>query len=122
VRVGSEMAVAPSASGRVLVAFQDPEIMELRIRESMVESSADELKAFRKDIHKAAVRGFSSIDSHQYAGVHAISFPVLDTNRHAIAAITVPMLPRIDGVAQMSQGDVEAVLRQSVSRLSERIG
>jgi DNA-binding IclR family transcriptional regulator len=122
VRVGSEIAVAPTASGRVLVAFQDPEEMELRIRESMGDSSPSAIKAFRRDVHEAAVKGFSSIDSHQYAGVHAISFPVLDMNRQAIAAITVPMLPRVDGVPQMSLRNVEDAMRQSVVRLSERIG
>lgn len=122
VKVGSEIAVAPTASGRVLVAFQDPEIMELRMRESMASSSAQEIKAFRRDVHEAAVKGFASIDSRQYAGVHAVSFPVLDNNRHAIAAVTVPMLPRIDGVLQMSLRNVEEAMRQSVLRLSERIG
>jgi DNA-binding IclR family transcriptional regulator len=122
VKVGSEIAVAPTASGRVLVAFQDPEIMELRMRESMASSSPSEIKAFRRDVHEAAVKGFASIDSHQYAGVHAVSFPVLDNNRHAIAAVTVPMLPRVDGVPQMSLRNVEETMRQSVLRLSERIG
>jgi DNA-binding IclR family transcriptional regulator len=122
VKVGSEIAVAPTASGRVLVAFQDPEVMELRMRESMAKSSATELKSFRRDVHDAAVKGYASIDSHQYAGVHAVSFPVLDNNRHAIAAITVPMLPRVDGVSQMSVRRVEETMREMAKRLSERIG
>ncbi|GGG14441.1 IclR family transcriptional regulator [Rhizobium wenxiniae] len=122
VRVGSEISVGPTASGRVLIGFQAPEVMELRIRESLANSSAAEMKAFRRDVHEAAVKGFASIDSHQYAGVHAVSFPVLDNNRHAIAAVTVPMLPRVDGQPQLSQREVEQIMRQCVSRLSERVG
>ena len=76
----------------------------------------------RKDAHEAAVRGFASIRSRQYSGIHAISFPVLDANRHAIAALTVPMLPRVDGTKQASLGEVEKVLRRSAERLSKRIG
>jgi DNA-binding IclR family transcriptional regulator len=121
VRVGSEIAVEPSASGRVLVALQDPDVMELRMRESLSEHTRAKVKAFRKDAHEAAVRGFASIRSHQYAGVHAISFPVLDANRHAIAALTVPMLPRVDGTIQASPKQVEDALRRSAERLSNRI-
>jgi DNA-binding IclR family transcriptional regulator len=122
VKVGSEIDVEPSASGRVLLAFQDPEVMELRLRECMAGRTQAAVKALRKDAHEAAVRGFASIRSRQYSGIHAISFPVLDANRHAIAALTVPMLPRVDGTKQASLGEVEKVLRRSAERLSKRIG
>ena len=121
-RVGSEIEVAPSASGRVLVAFQDPETLELRIRESLPDKSAAEIQAFGQDVHTVAVKGFASIQSNQYAGVYAIAFPILDINRHAVAALTVPMLARIDGVKQPTRSEVEEALRASTARLSSRIG
>ena len=121
VRVGSEIEVEPTASGRVLIALQDPDVMELRLRESLNGCATAEIKAFRKDAHEAAVKGFSSIRSHQYAGLHAISFPVLDSNHHAIAALTVPMLPRVDGAKQATLAEVESALRESSDRLSRRI-
>jgi DNA-binding IclR family transcriptional regulator len=120
-RVGSEIAVAPSASGLVLVAFQDPIIMELRIKESLLKASEVEMGHFKKVLKKVTSKGFASIKSNQYAGLHAISFPILDINGFAIAAMTVPMLARIDGTRQATLQEVEDKLRQSAANLSSKI-
>jgi DNA-binding IclR family transcriptional regulator len=120
-RVGSEIAVAPSASGLVLVTFQDPAIMELRIKESLSNKSEREIEAFRAILKEVATKGFASIQSNQYAGLHAISFPILDINGYAMAAMTVPMLARIDGEEQIIKSEVEDKLRKSVERLSGKI-
>lgn len=120
-RVGSEIDVAPSSSGLVLLAFQDPVIMELRIQESLSKKTDKEIDAFRKAIKKVASKGFASIKSNQYAGLHAISFPILDIGGNAIAAMTVPMLARIDGTIQNSQNSVEEKLRKSANSLSCKI-
>jgi DNA-binding IclR family transcriptional regulator len=120
-RVGSEIAVAPSASGLVLVAFQDPVIMELRIKESLPKKPEAEIDNFKNLLKQVANKGFASIQSNQYAGLHAISFPILDTNGFAVAAMTVPMLARIDGEKQASQSEVEEKLRLSAANLSNRI-
>jgi DNA-binding IclR family transcriptional regulator len=120
-RVGAEIAVAPSASGLVLVAFQDPVIMELRIRESLLNKSDAEVAIFRGVLNDVMNRGFASIQSNQYAGLHAISFPILDINRNAIAAMTVPMLARIDGEKQVDQSEVEDQLRKSAANLSNKM-
>lgn len=120
-RVGSEIEVAPSASGLVLLAFQDPIIKEIRIKESLPNKSEAEIEAFRISLNEVVEKGFASIQSKQFAGLHAISFPIFDMNGNAVAAITVPMLARIDGTTQFSEKDVEEVLRESVSVLSSKI-
>lgn len=120
-RVGSEIEVAPSASGLVLLAFQDPVIREIRIKESLPNKSEIEIEVFRNSLKSIKKQGFASIQSNQYAGLHAISFPILDMNGNAIAAMTVPMLARIDGTNQFSQEQVQALLKESVSNLSRRI-
>lgn len=120
-RVGSEIEVAPSASGMVLLAFQDPVIREIRIRESLPNSSETEIETFSNGLNEVISKGFASIKSKQYAGLHAISFPILDMSGNAVAAMTVPMLARIDGTDQFSQEHVEEMLRDSVSNLSKKI-
>ena len=120
-RVGSEIAVAPSASGLVLVAFQDPFIIELRIRESLQNASGLEINIFQNVLKEVASKGFASIQSNQYAGLHAISFPILDINGFAVAAMTVPMLTRIDGTQQATKQEVEDKLRKSAANLSNKI-
>jgi DNA-binding IclR family transcriptional regulator len=120
-RVGSEIEVAPSASGLVLLAFQDAIIREVRIKESLPNKSETEVEAFRSTLKIIAHQGYASIKSNQYAGLHAISYPILDINGNAIAALTVPMLARIDGTNQFSQEQVQVLLKESVSTLSRRI-
>jgi DNA-binding IclR family transcriptional regulator len=120
-RVGSEIAVAPSASGLVLVTFQDPAIMELRIKESLPNKSEGEIEAFRSILTEVKLKGFASIQSNQYAGLHAISFPILDMNGYAMAAMTVPMLARIDGEEQITQDKVIEMLRKSTANLGLRL-
>jgi DNA-binding IclR family transcriptional regulator len=119
-RVGSEIAVAPSASGLVLVAFQDPVIMELRVKESLLKRTDTEIDTFKKGLKEVASKGFASIQSNQYAGLHAISFPILDINGFAVAAMTVPMLARIDAEKQTNLNEVEEKLRQSAANLSNK--
>jgi DNA-binding IclR family transcriptional regulator len=120
-RVGSEIAVAPSASGLVLVAFQAPVIMDLRIKESLPNKSEIEIVAFRSALNEVRTNGFASIQSKQYAGLHAISFPILDMNGFAVAAMTVPMLARIDDEKQVTQREVEEQLRKSAATLNRKI-
>jgi DNA-binding IclR family transcriptional regulator len=120
-RVGSEIAVAPSASGLVLLAFQEPVIQELWIKESLPKASEAEITHFKTLLKGVSEKGFASIKSNQYAGLHAISFPILDINHSAIAAVTVPMLARIDGSFQASQQEVEEQLKKSVDVLSQKM-
>jgi DNA-binding IclR family transcriptional regulator len=120
-RVGSEIAVAPSASGLVLMSFQDPIIMDLRVSESLPKASEAEINNLKKALKKVTSQGFASIKSNQYAGLHAISFPILDINGFAVAAMTVPMLARIDGTQQATQQEVEDKLRRSATNLSHKI-
>lgn len=120
-RVGSEIAVAPSASGLVLVAFQDPIIMDLRIRESLPNKTDAEIDVFKTALSAVAANGFASIQSKQYAGLHAIACPILDVHGFALAAMTVPMLARIDGQGQATIADVEAALGKSAADLSSKI-
>jgi DNA-binding IclR family transcriptional regulator len=122
VRTGSEIPVGLSASGRVLIAFQDSDTMELRLRETFEGRPDSELKAFRKEVHEVTVKGYASLQSRQYEGLYAISYPILDVSHHAVAALTVPMLPRIDNVRQASRQDVVSALRDAASKLSKRIG
>ncbi len=120
-RVGSEIEVAPSASGLVLLAFQDSLTKEIRINESLLNKTEDEIELYRTQLKEIEKKGFASIKSRQFAGLHAISFPILDINGFAIAAITVPILARIDAQKQVSQNIVEEKLKESVENLRIKI-
>ncbi|MBX9648219.1 MAG: IclR family transcriptional regulator [Xanthobacteraceae bacterium] len=122
VRVGAELDVVVSASGRVLLAFQDGETRQIRIEESLRRrpEHADPQIAATLDTIRA--RGFESIPSVQVRGLYAVSFPILDSQRHAIAALTVPYAERIDKVDRKSIAIVEETLGATAQTLSRRMG
>jgi DNA-binding IclR family transcriptional regulator len=120
-RVGSEIEVAPSASGMILLGFQDPVITEIRIRESLLNKEQAVIENYKKSLKEVVSKGFASIQSKQYAGLQAISFPILDSNKNAIAAMTVMMLNRIDGLQQTTNQEVEFELNKSALQLMSRI-
>jgi DNA-binding IclR family transcriptional regulator len=118
VRVGAELDVLVSASGRVLLAFQDLELRRLRIDESVAR------RPDHDDVQTDAVldKVKKSIPSVQVRGLYAVSFPIFDTRNHAIAALTVPFAERIDQLHRKSIGTVEVHLGAAARILSARIG
>ena len=122
VRAGSELDVLISASGRVLLAFQDDETRRLWIEESLVRrpDQADrQIGAILDTIRKT---GYESIPSVQVRGLYAISFPILDTQGRAMAALTVPYAERIDQNHRKSIPDVTEALAVAARTLSQRVG
>ncbi len=120
-RVGAELKVGISASGYVLVALQDPIIRQMRMEESLANESPALIKNFKKETEKVLKNGFASIKSNQYAGLQAISFPIFDQHANAIAALTVPMLARIDEEEQMDINFVREKLAEASRLISNRI-
>ncbi|HMJ21065.1 MAG TPA: IclR family transcriptional regulator C-terminal domain-containing protein, partial [Terriglobales bacterium] len=74
------------------------------------------------DVHlnKIKRRGYEQRKSHEVEGVINISFPVLDDRGHAVAALSVPFLQRIE--EPITPVTVIRVLKEASSLLSERIG
>jgi DNA-binding IclR family transcriptional regulator len=122
VRTGSELDVLISASGRVLLAFQNEETTRLRIEESIQrrpEQADRQIHAILDTIRKT---GFESISSIQVRGLYAVSFPILDRQNHALAALTVPYAERIDQTKKMSIPQVTEHLSNAAKILSQRVG
>ncbi len=122
VRVGAELDVLVSASGRVLLAFQDLETRRLRRDESVVRRPDHADARFDAVLAKVKKRGFESIPSVQVRGLYAVSYPILDTRSHAIAALTVPFAERIDQLHRKSIAAIEERLGVAARTLSGRIG
>jgi DNA-binding IclR family transcriptional regulator len=111
-----------SVSGRVLLAFQNEETTKLWLEESVQrkpEQSDPQIQAILESIRKI---GFESVPSVQVRGLYAVSFPILDTQGHAMAALTVPYSERIDQNKRKSIPEVTAALGASARNISERLG
>jgi DNA-binding IclR family transcriptional regulator len=121
-RVGAELDVLVSASGRALLAFQDPETIELRVKESVQRRPEQETVNIGATLESIRVRGFESMVSLQIKGLYAVSYPIFDTRNHALAALTVPYAERLDQNRQTTVLDVEVALGKAARVLSERMG
>jgi hypothetical protein len=66
--------------------------------------------------------GFESIPSVQVRGLYAVSFPILDTQGRALAALTVPYAERIDQNQRKSIPEVTAALGLAARAVSSKVG
>ena len=122
VRAGSELDVLISVSGRVLLAFQDDETRKLWIEESLQRRPEQADPQTGAILDTIRTTGFESIPSMQVRGLYAVSFPILDTQGRAIAALTVPYSERIDQNQRKSIPAVTEALGHAARTLSQRVG
>jgi DNA-binding IclR family transcriptional regulator len=122
VRPGAELDVIISSSGRVLLAFQDEETRKLRIEESLQRRPEQADPQIDSILEKIRVAGYESSPSVQVRGLWAVSYPILDTQGRAIAALTVPYAERIDQMQRKSIPEVTEALGAAARTLSARIG
>jgi len=122
VRVGAELDVLVSASGQVLLAFQNAETRALRIDESARRRPTQADSKIERSLDSVRACGFASITSVQVRGLQAVSFPILDSQGHAMAALTVPYAERIDLRQRKMIPEVQRVLGAAARTLTERIG
>jgi DNA-binding IclR family transcriptional regulator len=121
-RAGSELDVLISASGRVLLAFQDEATRRLRIEEALQRNPDQADTQIDAVLQTILITGFESIPSVQVRGLYAVAYPILDTQGHATAAITVPYAERIDQSDRKSIPEVTQALGAAARMLSERLG
>jgi len=122
VRVGAELDVLVSISGRVLLAFQDEETRKLRIAESIQRRPEHADPHIGTALDMVRARGFESSPSVQVRGLFTVSFPIRDTQSHAVAALSVPYADRIDQIHRKPITAVEDLLGQAARSLTERLG
>jgi DNA-binding IclR family transcriptional regulator len=121
VRLGSELDVLVSASGRVLLAFQDAQTRDLRIEESAMNEPGQSVPKTVAALEKIVTRGFEASPSGQVKGLFAISFPIRDLRGHALAALTVPYADRVDLKGRKSAHEVEQILGDAAKQLTARV-
>lgn len=122
VRAGAELDVTISASGRVLLAFQDEETRRQRLEEVNLRRPEQADPQIEQVLDTIRNSGYEAIPSVQVRGLYAVSFPVLDTQGRAIAALTVPYAERIDQNQRRSIPEVTQALRTATENLSARLG
>ncbi len=122
VKIGTALELLKSASGRVLLAFQDEEEMQRLLALAEPEASSADAAATSRTIAKVATQGFAFMRSNQFSGLEAISYPVFDLRGRAMAALTVPYVKRLDAPGRMSPAGAQAALASAVSDLNAVLG
>ncbi len=121
VKPGTRRDVYLTASGRVLLAFQPAEerqgmLAAARSKSGELMQEADLLRR----LEVIRLQGFEEMPSLQISGVHNFSFPVMDVEGRAVAAMTVPFLVRTD--LSSSMDDARSILRGAADELSAHLG
>jgi DNA-binding IclR family transcriptional regulator len=111
-----------SASGRVLLAFQDDETRAFRVQESAERRPDQADPQIENVLDSIRASGYESIPSVQVRGLYAVSFPILDSQGRAIAALTVPYAERIDQSDRKSVPEVTDALGAAARALTARMG
>ena len=119
VKPGSQVDLMLAASGYVILAYQSYHVQSRSVEQSRQRGSkvpAD----LAPHLERIRQQGYEERDSYQIQGVVNISFPVMDSHGEAIAALTVPFLPRLD--SPTSDQVVIEELRKGSRLLSAAMG
>ncbi|TCQ97310.1 IclR family transcriptional regulator [Neorhizobium sp. JUb45] len=122
VKLGSKLDTLRSASGRVLLAFRDEAEASHLIAQSRETTNVEELSYTDEALALIRSRGFEDMKSNQFSGVRALSYPIFDTNSHAIAALTVPYLARLDDFERPAASAVQAILADAAAQINLAMG
>lgn len=118
VRVGARVPLQSTASGRVLLAFQSEADRERLIHGLAVEHPQE----LNRALARVRERGFEDIESTRIRGVHDYSYPVLNHRGAAVAALTVPLINRLDKPGESNAESVQLALRELAETLSKTLG
>jgi IclR family KDG regulon transcriptional repressor len=92
-RVGRHLPAHCTASGKVLLAFLPPEVVEPVLRsplEVYTEKTITSPDRLCEELEAVRQRGYAVADEELEVGVWAISAPIRDIDRNVIAAMSIP--------------------------------
>lgn len=119
-KLGARIDLLNTASGHLILAFQQCASRTRSIAEWTRRTSRPLPVDLKEHLARIRQRGYEEMASYQVEGVTNIAFPVRNQHGEAIAALSVPFLPRIGDRVHASQ--VKTALRSASSALSIAIG
>jgi DNA-binding IclR family transcriptional regulator len=121
VRLGANIQIFDTASGRVLAAWMDEAALNALVSQSGDEPSA-KCRAFLADLPATRERGFCQAASLTIEGVVNISVPVFDFSGKVVAAITIPFIRRLSGTSVATEDESRERLIALARDISRRLG
>ncbi|PHR62038.1 MAG: IclR family transcriptional regulator [Robiginitomaculum sp.] len=102
VRLGAKIEIWRASSGRVILAHQPVENLA-EIIEKVPLPDDMSLAIVREELSKIREIGHEVMDSYVVGGVVNISAPIIDHSGHAIAALTVPHIKRLNEIRSFAE-------------------
>jgi DNA-binding IclR family transcriptional regulator len=95
VKLGSSVDIMDATSGFVILAHQTAEHRARSLADWKRRTGRDVPKDLPRHLSRLAKTGYELHDSYQVSGVVNISFPILNDQRSAIGALTVPFIRHV---------------------------
>jgi DNA-binding IclR family transcriptional regulator len=119
-KLGAKIDLLNTASGHLILAFQPDEVRARSLTAWKRRTDRALPADLQEHLTSIRERGYEEMASYQVAGVVNISYPVLNQHHEAIAALSVPFLPRIGD--RIGPAQVKAALQAASQALSIAIG
>jgi DNA-binding IclR family transcriptional regulator len=120
VKVGSKVDLMHAATGHVILAHQTQDARERAIQEWAHETKKKKPADLEGHLTKIRKLGHERRASYEVKGVVNISFPVLNAQKNAVAALTIPYVKRIEDPISIAK--IVASLRTASQQISEALG
>jgi len=119
-KLGAKIDLLNTASGHLILAFQPDELRARSLAAWRRRTDRTLPPDLQEHLTRIRERGYEEMVSYQVAGVVNISFPILNQHHEAIAALSVPFLPRIGD--RVGPPQVKTALQAASRALSIAIG
>ena len=122
-RTGSVIGVYNTGSGHVLAAFQNEITRDKMLAEHKLVKGEEEIprKKFFKKLAQLRTERMSAEPSQTVRGAINLSFPILDPEGNAIAALTCPFLERIDDYKAPDVEQTKTLFRNTAHEIGKQI-
>lgn len=122
-RPGSIIGLFNTGSGMVLAAFQSPGARARIYRDHALVRGEEKIPQEAFEAQAAAIReaGHYCAPSQAVVGAVNLTFPILDPQGAAIAALTCPYLKRIDGYISPDQEETLSMVAETAAEISRLI-
>jgi DNA-binding IclR family transcriptional regulator len=119
-KLGARIDLLNTASGHVILAFMRNEMRTRSLAAWRRQTDRPLPADLEEHLARIRERGYEETASYQVSGVVNVSFPVVNQHEEAIAALSVPFLPRIGD--RVGPVQVRAALQAASQALSLAIG
>lgn len=123
-RVGIELDILNTSSGKTLIAFQEEGDLQSILKISdikCIEKNHELTKEITSEIEKIEQQGYRKAPSEQLMGVYDISVPVFNKLGHAYATLTCPFIKHINEQCEVTMETKMDEVLKALLRMADEL-